>query len=121
MRMTQTKNSPAVSVVVSMFFFFQAKDGIRDLTVTGVQTCALPIWCNRPPGGTPGSAWVVDGAVVDPGVPPGGRLHRMTIGGLPLEIGRASVGKEGSARRTAVRGQRKSEIIADDRPQSFMS
>src|SRR2546427_11663743 len=25
------------------FFFFQAEDGIRDLTVTGVQTCALPI------------------------------------------------------------------------------
>src|SRR2546430_7507329 len=24
--------------------FFQAEDGIRDLTVTGVQTCALPIW-----------------------------------------------------------------------------
>src|SRR5256886_13226715 len=30
--------------VVSRFcFFFQAEDGIRDLTVTGVQTCALPI------------------------------------------------------------------------------
>src|SRR2546430_13043280 len=27
-------------------FFFQAEDGIRDLTVTGVQTCALPI-CAR--------------------------------------------------------------------------
>src|SRR2546430_10986365 len=27
------------------FFFFQAEDGIRDLTVTGVQTCALPICC----------------------------------------------------------------------------
>src|SRR5438270_11129363 len=27
-------------------FFFQAEDGIRDLTVTGVQTCALPI-CRR--------------------------------------------------------------------------
>src|SRR5256886_17623220 len=27
----------------SFFFFFQAEDGIRDLTVTGVQTCALPI------------------------------------------------------------------------------
>src|SRR2546430_14343408 len=27
-----------------MFFFFQAEDGIRDLTVTGVQTCALPIY-----------------------------------------------------------------------------
>src|SRR2546430_8857179 len=29
--------------VVSRSFFFQAEDGIRDLTVTGVQTCALPI------------------------------------------------------------------------------
>src|SRR2546430_344125 len=28
---------------VMFFFFFQAEDGIRDLTVTGVQTCALPI------------------------------------------------------------------------------
>src|SRR2546430_5812376 len=27
-----------------LFFFFQAEDGIRDLTVTGVQTCALPIY-----------------------------------------------------------------------------
>src|SRR5205085_5782247 len=27
----------------SSSFFFQAEDGIRDLTVTGVQTCALPI------------------------------------------------------------------------------
>src|SRR5438270_10858768 len=31
--------------VYRCFFFFQAEDGIRDLTVTGVQTCALPI-CN---------------------------------------------------------------------------
>src|SRR2546430_3395324 len=29
------------------FFFFQAEDGIRDLTVTGVQTCALPIFCKK--------------------------------------------------------------------------
>src|SRR2546430_6991622 len=28
---------------LQFFFFFQAEDGIRDLTVTGVQTCALPI------------------------------------------------------------------------------
>src|SRR2546423_8921746 len=27
-----------------LFFFFQAEDGIRDKLVTGVQTCALPIW-----------------------------------------------------------------------------
>src|SRR5438874_4585044 len=30
-------------VVRAGFFFFQAEDGIRDLYVTGVQTCALPI------------------------------------------------------------------------------
>src|SRR5271163_5081031 len=31
-------------LLVFCFFFFQAEDGIRDLIVTGVQTCALPIW-----------------------------------------------------------------------------
>src|SRR2546430_9797736 len=29
--------------MMESLFFFQAEDGIRDLTVTGVQTCALPI------------------------------------------------------------------------------
>src|SRR3712207_7883535 len=29
---------------MSLFFFFQAEDGIRDIGVTGVQTCALPIY-----------------------------------------------------------------------------
>src|SRR2546430_3922728 len=33
--------------LVSVIFFFQAEDGIRDLTVTGVQTCALPISSGR--------------------------------------------------------------------------
>src|SRR5256886_8728453 len=33
--------------VFFVFFFFQAEDGIRDLTVTGVQTCALPISVER--------------------------------------------------------------------------
>ena len=33
-----------------IFFFFQAEDGIRDWSVTGVQTCALPIW-RQPKGG----------------------------------------------------------------------
>src|SRR6266436_789138 len=31
------------SCMTSCFFFFQAEDGIRDVAVTGVQTCALPI------------------------------------------------------------------------------
>src|SRR5258706_18735 len=30
-------------VASNIFFFFQAEDGIRDWSVTGVQTCALPI------------------------------------------------------------------------------
>src|SRR6266850_6700598 len=34
-----------------VFFFFQAEDGIRDYKVTGVQTCALPIF---PQGGRTG-------------------------------------------------------------------
>src|SRR2546430_10864708 len=33
--------------VASLFFFFKAEDGIRVLTVTGVQTCALPIYSSR--------------------------------------------------------------------------
>src|SRR5689334_24144027 len=32
-----------IDIVFFRFFFFQAEDGIRDGTVTGVQTCALPI------------------------------------------------------------------------------
>src|SRR5205809_3303753 len=32
-----------LSSFVFFFFFFQAEDGIRDVAVTGVQTCALPI------------------------------------------------------------------------------
>ena len=31
------------------FFFFQAEDGIRDIGVTGVQTCALPIFVAKGP------------------------------------------------------------------------
>src|SRR5256886_12550193 len=38
------------SISLNIVFFFQAEDGIRDLTVTGVQTCALPISCTRGAG-----------------------------------------------------------------------
>src|SRR2546430_3427753 len=37
------KECVAAVSIRNLFFFFQAEDGIRDLTVTGVQTCALPI------------------------------------------------------------------------------
>src|SRR5438270_13043051 len=62
--------------VIPLFFFFQAEDGIRDLTVTGVQTCALPI-CARAEGRLRGGVGVtarrqqpdVEGVAV------GGALH----------------------------------------------
>src|SRR3712207_6906683 len=45
-------------VVVCYFFFFQAEDGIRDIGVTGVQTCALPISRPSPSTSTrPVSFW----------------------------------------------------------------
>src|SRR5256885_5136032 len=44
---------PDRSVDVQVFFFFQAEDGIRDYKVTGVQTCALPIFKDRPAAAHP--------------------------------------------------------------------
>src|SRR5690606_40349462 len=38
------RRSDADLVAVRLVFFFQAEDGIRDFHVTGVQTCALPIF-----------------------------------------------------------------------------
>src|SRR5207248_6483564 len=42
-------DQPQCSMLL-FFFFFQAEDGIRDRTVTGVQTCALPILFARRSG-----------------------------------------------------------------------
>src|SRR5205807_5386662 len=42
--------------VFFFFFFFQAEDGIRDYKVTGVQTCALPIYPGRSAACEPASA-----------------------------------------------------------------
>src|SRR5256884_281032 len=38
---------PLLDCVLYFVFFFQAEDGIRDLAVTGVQTCALPIYLTQ--------------------------------------------------------------------------
>src|SRR2546430_10652399 len=54
-----------------VFFFFQAEDGIRYLTVTGVQTCALPILLRLP-----ARPWRVD---VDPEFDVLRRLHREEV------------------------------------------
>src|SRR6266516_6412067 len=62
--------------VSSFFFFFQAEDGIRDRTVTGVQTCALPISrvieIAKTTDGPPGVGTVYASTVKDAGV----KTHR---------------------------------------------
>src|SRR5262249_57948568 len=45
------------------FFFFQAEDGIRDWSVTGVQTCALPISSTRRNASSIASRAAADGAM----------------------------------------------------------
>src|SRR2546430_16490593 len=62
---------------MSVVFFFQAEDGIRDLTVTGVQTCALPISEQDESGHRPGGR--VEGAA-----PPADGLVRPDLIGLPV-------------------------------------
>src|SRR5205823_12095812 len=44
--------------VIFFFFFFQAEDGIRDKLVTGVQTCALPIYEEALPSQRRRRSWV---------------------------------------------------------------
>src|SRR2546429_2624978 len=46
---------------LALFFFFQAEDGIRDVAVTGVQTCALPIL--SPPVSVPDLLYEIEGAL----------------------------------------------------------
>src|SRR5207253_7762610 len=43
-RWLSERPSPGIAPCVAWCFFFQAEDGIRDGHVTGVQTCALPIY-----------------------------------------------------------------------------
>src|SRR3712207_9036589 len=73
------------------FFFFQAEDGIRDIGVTGVQTCALPILedlCD----------WEKMCAIIaaaEPWWEPGTRIgyHAVTFGYIVGEIVRRATGK----------------------------
>src|SRR5256886_11803730 len=90
-------------------FFFQAEDGIRDLTVTGVQTCALPIYLVVLPGSKSTMAdlaWLhatgLAAAVV--GVAAAGRPVLgvcggfQMLGGAPRPPGRAGPRREAPAR-----------------------
>src|SRR5256884_5731199 len=88
--------------LVAALFFFQAEDGIRDVAVTGVQTCALPISHGTGPPHVAGNREFVDTpgdrkAVISPRC----GLRRSSCidskfripsiqNGRPIEIGRAS-------------------------------
>src|SRR2546430_8322394 len=68
-----------------LFFFFQAEDGIRDLTVTGVQTCALPIFRVR----------------ADPHQGPHGRRRELSEPGRGLHRGREGMTHHRSEEHTS--------------------
>src|SRR5438034_8537766 len=93
---------------VLFFFFFQAEDGIRDHCVTGVQTCALPIYLRTP-------EQVVDVCGVDRDALdlPAGDLARDLAPELPdLTLQLADAGLTGVARDDlAQRGVRDRELL----------
>src|SRR5207245_3551182 len=101
------------------FFFFQAEDGIRDATVTGVQTCALPICFisgpgpggknSRPPCSGGGGRFPPSSKPGSPGLPSnGGRPRPKTGGGPPRKIGRASGRERGEIHVDGAALQRRS-------------
>src|SRR5256885_16231700 len=78
---------PYQELFLVFFFFFQAEDGIRDYKVTGVQTCALPIYLSpqhrdSPGEGCPAAALAVDVARA------GGDLSAVFAEGVERNIGR---------------------------------
>src|SRR2546429_2814626 len=86
--MSQRQHTEAILKVVSfvdVFFFFQAEDGIRDVAVTGVQTCALPILD-------------FDMATRGRAVRPGAWSTSNPLGASSVQHGYDGVSREGSAR-----------------------
>src|SRR2546427_1974641 len=76
-------------------FFFQAEDGIRDLTVTGVQTCALPICAGM----------VLPLLLPVPQVHGGARLGADRHVGAPRRLHRAAAGDRKSTRLNSSHSQ----------------
>src|SRR5207245_7853538 len=68
--------------------FFQAEDGIRDATVTGVQTCALPIFASIGASGGTIIATII------------------TVRGVPGDVDRDDGGDDGAAARADARDVR---------------
>src|SRR5699024_12085049 len=79
------------------FFFFQAEDGIRDRNVTGVQTCALPIF--------------TDNAVTYPSIYDPPFLTAVALGGVPTSVIPTTIVLDREHRPAAVFLR---EVTADD-------
>src|SRR2546421_9247373 len=90
---------------VLYFFFFQAEDGIRDLIVTGVQTCALPIlsftldenWGKLPAGSLPQFSSSVKDILPSPNLMPVSLAPAVEPMARPAAVARSEerrVGKE---------------------------
>src|SRR5438309_4350806 len=120
----------------TFFFFFQAEDGIRDGTVTGVQTCALPIFphgrrlprsiaCRRsarPSGGPlgpttlPVGGWsnAEDAPRESPRRTPRRPVPRVFAGPLPATTGPRTTSGQRAPCRTARRRRRFGLLPPDD-------
>src|SRR5437764_6305031 len=88
-------------IVFFFFFFFKEEDGIRDTSVTGVQTCALPICSRRGPTGSPRWSGRTPRRAGRPTPGTAATARPWTRRGPTPEIGRASC-------------KEKREITADD-------
>src|SRR5205809_1649979 len=86
-------------------FFFQAEDGIRDVAVTGVQTCALPIWACRSPSGV----WPWTNVLISALVHPNGRMSlarsARVLRTIPATAQAWRVGANGQIGRASCRGR----------------
>src|SRR6266446_4279266 len=112
---------------VAYFFFFQAEDGIRDYKVTGVQTCALPIFgplSGTPPGRGAGPAdfrpghWSLDCRCCPGGISianPASRRVSLSLGHTVARRNRAPGRAEDDSRR-ARRGGFPDQCADDKQP-----
>src|SRR3712207_8953438 len=96
------KSECALCTSVPLLFFFQAEDGIRDIGVTGVQTCALPIYRELclPKDVAQGGSGNVSGPVVGNGVAAArvGAVHQqMMAAGTALDDERSEERRVGKS------------------------
>src|SRR5256885_8788657 len=94
-------------------FFFQAEDGIRDYKVTGVQTCALPIFSSSVASSAGTGAWQEAWRQVAAGAPEANALADKMMEDLQQHPWLAAPMKEGAQiGRAACRGRGEISVVA---------